>query len=153
RIGQLSVGLVDFPYLRDALRTVAVDQRIGANHARSSVRQAVTSRQLKPVHRLNTAWHIPSGVDRNDHPILVEDIELRLDANAREYSSHSLLLDRCRLDRRRSPLHVNTHEFLTDAADRMRMLVITEASRLLLLLPCPPEQIHYRFCLEIIVPV
>src|SRR5258706_16130222 len=31
RVGQLNVGLVDFPYLRDALRTLAVDQRIGAN--------------------------------------------------------------------------------------------------------------------------
>ena len=37
---KLNVGLVDFPYLRDALRALAVDQRIGANHARSSVRQA-----------------------------------------------------------------------------------------------------------------
>jgi hypothetical protein len=37
------------------------------------------------VHRLNTPWRIPSRVDRNDHPILVEVIELRLDANAREY--------------------------------------------------------------------
>jgi hypothetical protein len=29
------------------------------------------------------------------------------------------------------------------------MLVIAEASRLLLLLPCPPEQFHYGFGLEI----
>jgi hypothetical protein len=49
------------------------------------VRQAVTGRQLKPVHRVNTAGRIPSCVDRNDHPILVEDIELRLVANGREY--------------------------------------------------------------------
>jgi hypothetical protein len=56
----LNVGLVDFPYLRDAPRTLAVNQRIGANHTRSFVRQAVTGRQLKPVHRLNTAWRIPS---------------------------------------------------------------------------------------------
>src|SRR5882724_13476648 len=30
------------------------------------------------------------------------------------------------------------------------MLVIAEASRLLLLLPCPPEQFHYGFGLEIL---
>jgi len=29
------------------------------------------------VHRLNTAWRNPSRVDSNDHPIFVEDIELR----------------------------------------------------------------------------
>src|SRR5229473_473391 len=120
-------AFVDFPYLRDAPRTLARDQRVGTNHARSSVRQAVTGRQLKPVHRVNTAWRIPSCVDSNDHPILVEDIELRLDANAREYSSHGSLLDRRRLDRRRSPDHVNAYQFLTDAAHPVRMLVIAEA--------------------------
>ena len=126
-----------------------MDQRIGANHARGSVRQAVTGRQLKPVHRVNTAWRIPSRVDSNDHPTLVEDIELRVDANAREYAPHGWLLDRRRLDRRPSPPHVNAHQFLTDAAHPVRMLVIAEASRLLLLLPCPPEQFHYGFGLEI----
>ena len=59
------------------------------------------------------------------------------------------LLDRHRLDRRCSPPHVNAYQFLTDAADPVRMLVIAEASRLLLLLPCPPEQFHYGFGLEI----
>jgi hypothetical protein len=101
------------------------------------------------VHRVNTAWHIPSCVDSNDHPILVEDIELRLDANAGEYPAHGSLLDRRRLDRGRSPLHVKAHQFLTYAAHPVRMLVIAEASRLLLLLPCPPEQFHYGFGLEI----
>src|SRR5437762_35145 len=32
---------------------------------------------------------------------------------------------------------------------RIRMLVIAEGSRLLLPLPCPPEQFHYGFGLEI----
>jgi hypothetical protein len=59
------------------------------------------------------------------------------------------LLDRRRLDRRRSLPHVNAHQFLTDAANRIRMLVIAEASRLLLLLPCPPEQFPYGLGLEI----
>src|SRR5260370_31812922 len=62
---------------------------------------------------------------------------------------HGSLLDRRRLDRRRSPLHVNAYQFLTNAADRIRMLVIAEASRLLVLLPCPPEQFHHGFGLEI----
>src|SRR5215471_14447611 len=124
---------VDFPHLGDAPWVLAVDQRIGANHARSSVRQAGTGRQLKPVHRINIAWRILSCVDRNDHPILVEDIELRLNANAGEYAPHGSWLDRRWLDRRRSPPHVNAHQFLTDAAHPVRMLVIAEAGRLLLL--------------------
>src|SRR6266705_1416551 len=104
----------------------------------------------QPVHRVNTGWRIPSRSNSNDYPILVEDIELRLDANAGEFSPHSLFARfRCRLDRRRSPLHVNAYQFLAYAAHPVRMLVIAESSHLLLLLPCPPEQVHYGFGLEI----
>src|SRR5712692_9919827 len=112
-----NVGVSYFPGAFEVLRSVPRDQDVGANHARSSRRQARTSCELKPMHRIDAGALGYADVDQGS--VHVDKVELSADADSTDYAVQRLM-ERRRPDFRGHTLHIDADQALACSADRLR---------------------------------
>src|SRR6478672_9696767 len=86
-------------------------------------------------------WFSRRGLDINNPPFFIEQIDLAADGDASDFAGNIDLGGR-RLNPRRRLVHVFGYELLTDFADRARILIVPERRFRHLVLPLRTEQRH-----------
>src|SRR5713226_7127222 len=84
-----NVGLSYFPGAFEVLRRVPRDQDVGANHTRSSWRQARTSCELKAMHLVRARGLRSPDID--DGSLHVDKVQLGAYADSTDYTAQRLM--------------------------------------------------------------
>src|SRR5712692_10278359 len=136
-----------FPGAFEVLRGIPRDQDVGANHTRSSWRQARTSCELKAMHLVRARGLRYPDID--DGSLHVDKVQLGTYADSTDYAVQRLM-ERSGPDLRGHALHIFADQSLAYSADRLRNFVIAEDRRCQLLFPLAAEQPDHTFDLDVL---